>query len=315
MLVSIIIVNWNTRVLLKECLESVVHGIQSVEAEIIVVDNASSDGSLEMVEKEFPQAILIKNSENRGFAAANNQALKAAKGAYVLLLNSDTVVHGDVIAHSVAYMDAKPEVGVMGCRVLNTDGTVQATCSQFPSLLNLALLTSGVWKLPGPSFFDRYQMRRWRREEERDVQVVSGCYMLVRAEALKDVGLLDENFFFFGEETDWCKRFGDAGWALRFAPVGVITHHGGGSAKNLSYRRDLMLSSAIVKLHLKHFGFVSGVAAWSIISCFNISRAAFWAAYGSLSWAPSVRERRKHFALLSRNLLKAWPSDRTYSGD
>ena len=264
-----------------------------------------------MIERFFPLVTLIRNDENRGFAAANNQALRVARGKYVLLLNSDTIVLGDVLNRSVEYMEANPEIGIMGCRVLNTDGTLQPTCSQFPSLLNLILLTSGLWKLPWPAFLDRHQMRRWPRTDERDVEVVSGCYMMVRAAAIKDVGLLDESFFFFGEETDWCRRFGAAGWTLRFAPVGEIIHHGGGSVRKLKYRRDVMLSSAMVQLHLKHGGFIKGFAAWAIVLTFNLSRAAFWSVISTFSRSERARERRNHFVAVVLHSREIWPSGRT----
>ena len=313
MILSIVIVNWNTKDMLCECLSSVQNGLDNTDAEVIVVDNASTDGSQQMVKQSFPDVLLIENQANRGFAAANNQGLPVASGRYILLLNSDTIVLGDVLQRSVEYMETHSDVGVMGCRVLNTDGTLQPTCSQFPSLLNLVLLTSGLWKLPWFDFLDRYQMRRWQRTDERDVDVVSGCYMMVRADAIMEIGQLDEDFFFFGEETDWCRRFQSAGWQLRFAPVGEITHHGGGSVRRLNYQRDLMLSSATVKLHLKHGGLGSAVGAWIIIFGFNFSRAVFWT-LKSLAWHDAnTRGRRNHFLSLIQNHHRIWPSRRTVS--
>jgi GT2 family glycosyltransferase len=261
-----------------------------------------------MVRTEFPAVILIENKINMGFAAANNQAMIVARSQVILLLNSDTVVHGDVLARSVEYIHANSDVGVMGCRVLNTDGTVQATCSQFPTLLNLTLQTLGLSRIPWPPFFDRYQMRRWNRQDEREVDIVSGCYLVARASAIEKVGLLDESFFFFGEETDWCRRFQMAGWKLRFAPVGEITHHGGGSVRKLNYKRDLMLTSATIRLHLKHGGLLSAIYAWSITSIFNLSRAAYWFGRSIFSRERSVRERRDHFAELVINYRCTWPT-------
>jgi len=310
---SIIIVSWNTRKMLRECLESIFDTLGNQEVEVIVVDNASEDGSQQLVSRDFPAAALIRNTVNQGFAAANNQALRIASGKYILLLNSDTIVQGDVIAQSVDYMELNPDVGVMGCRVLNTDGTLQPTCSRFPTLLNLFLLTSGLWKLPWPNFLDRYQMRRWQRRDERDVEIVSGCYMMVRSEAVKEIGLLDESFFFFGEETDWCQRFKEAGWRLRFAPVGEIIHHGGGSVRKLNHERDLMLSSATVKLHLKHGGLAAGLSAWAIIFAFNLSRAVFWTARSCISRKENVRERSLHFLSIVRNFGDVWPTNRTFT--
>lgn len=310
---SIIIINWNTIDLLDDCLSSVFNCLDRFDAEVFVVDNASSDGSQKMVKNRYPKAILIENSENVGFAAANNQAIAIAEGKYVLLLNSDTIVHDDVLQCSVGYMDTHDDVGVMGCRVLNTDGTLQPTCSQFPSLLNLILLTTGLWKLSWPAFFDRYQMRNWERKNEREVDVVSGCYMLVRSEAITQVGILDESFFFFGEETDWCKRFQNAGWKIRFAPVGHITHHGGGSVKKLNFKRDLMLSSATVKLHLKHGGLLHAITAWTILFIFNLTRAVYWLLKSIVNSSETTKERRIHFFMLIKNYYRVWPSDKTFA--
>src|SRR5690625_3304033 len=272
---SIVIVNWNTREMLRDCLASVHENEGERAAEVIVVDNASDDGSAEMVAAEFPQAVLIRNTENRGFAAANNQGFAVARGRHVLLLNSDTILHGDVLARSVAWLDSHPGAGAMGCRVLNTDGSVQLTCSMYPSILNQLLQASGLWKLRRPRFFGRYLMTDWQRDSERTVEVISGCYLLVRARVIEEVGPLDENFFFFGEETDWCRRMRDAGWLLVFAPVGEITHHGSVSVKKLNHRRDVMLTEAKVRLHRKHGGIVPAAVVWLIDGFFIGSRAAF----------------------------------------
>ena len=307
---SIIIVNWNTKGLLADCLQTVVDNLQDLHAEIIVVDNGSTDGSPDMVAQRFPQARLVENTENRGFAAANNQAISLAEGQYILLLNSDTLVHGDVLAKSVEYMQQNPQVAVMGCRVLNSDGSVQLTCSQFPTLLNLFFQTSGLWKLPWPRFFSNYQMPYWQRDDEREVEVVSGCYMLVRASTLPTVGLLDESFFFFGEETDWCHRFKKAGWRLSFAPVGEITHYHSASARKLHYKRDLMLTYALILLQRKHGGAVHAFFAWLILLVFNSTRAALWSLRALWSSNPAVTERRNHFISITRNFHRTWPWNR-----
>ncbi len=306
---SIVIVNWNTREMTADCLRSVFDGLGNLGAEVIVVDNASTDGSAEMVESRFPQAVLIRNTENRGFAAANNQGFAVARGRHVLLLNSDTLVHGAVLPASVAWLDAHADVGAMGCRVLNTDGTVQLTCSMYPSIPNLLLLTSGLAKLSRPAVFGRYAMRGWARDNEREVEVISGCYLLVRRAVIDQVGGLDEAFFFYGEETDWCRRIREAGWRLMFAPVGEITHHGGGTVKSLNHRRDVMLSEAMVRLHRKHGGRGAAVLAFLIILGFNASRAAFWSAV-SLAGRPRALERGRHFRAVLTQSFRTWPQPR-----
>lgn len=159
-----------------------------------LVENASDDGSAEMVEKDFPVARPIRNPENVGFAAANNQAFEVAQGRMVLLLNSDTLVRGDVIAKSIQYLSDNPDVGGMGCRVLNTDETVQYTCAMFPSLLNLFLQFTGLRKLSWPKFFGRYHMTFWQRDSTRSVETISGCYLLVRSEIIETIGPLAKHF-------------------------------------------------------------------------------------------------------------------------
>lgn len=299
---SIIIVNWNTREMLRENLSSVFNNLGALKAEVIVIDNASEDGSPAMIAADFPDAILICNTENRGFAAANNQGFEIARGHNILMLNSDTLVLGDVLTHSCAYLSksSNMSIGAMGCRVLNTDRTVQQTCSMYPSLLNLFLLTSGLGKFKR---FGRYQMSDWARDRERTVEVISGCYLLMRRAALESVGPLDESFFFFGEETDWCARARDAQWVLRFAPVGEIIHHGSVSARKLNHQRDVLLTQALIRLHRKHNGRLSAWSAWLILFSFNASRACFWGLRGLVS--PAAKPRAAHFRAVVRALLSA----------
>lgn len=300
---SIVVISWNTRQMTHDCIRSVFDNLGDCRAEIILVDNASSDGSADMVAADFPDVILIRNDDNRGFAAANNQGFEVASGRHILLLNSDTLVHGDVLAQSVAYLDRHQNVGAMGCRVLNTDGSVQLTCGQFPTLFNLLLQTSGLNKLPWPQFFGRQQMSHWARDTERPVQTISGCYLMLRREVLQHVGPLDEDFFFFGEETDWCRRMHNAGWQLMFAPVGEITHHGSVSARKHNHKRDVMLTSAIVRLHRKHGGPLAAAAAWAIIFGFNASRGIGWSLIAGLTRNDRAKERGHHFRMVVRDSL------------
>ena len=303
---SIVIVNWNTRGLLRDCLESVESHLCSVSAEVIVVDNASTDGSVDMVKRLFPGVRLIANAENRGFAAANNQAFERATGKYVLLLNSDTLVHGDVLSRSILYLDANPKVGMMGCKVLNGDGSTQLTCSQFPTFTNLLIQTLGANRLGG-TFFSRYQMLDWERDDEREVEVVSGCYLMVRSQVIDEIGYLDEAFFCYGEETDWCRRCHEAGWKLKFAPVGTITHFGSGTTSKLNHRRDLMLSEGTVRLHLKHNGPVSAAMVWMLLLIFNCSRSVFWTLRTFMDSSADISSRAQHFRNVVRQFNRTWP--------
>lgn len=227
---SIIIVNWNTRHLLRDCLKSVYEQRGNIKFEVIVVDNASTDNSVEMVRSEFPEVIALCNATNRGFAVANNHGIKIACGRYVLLLNSDTIVCDAAVEKIVQYADKHLEAAVVGCQVWENSDTIQITCFRFPSVVNLLLSASGLAKIfEHNRFLGREWMRWWGRDSERQVDVVSGMFMLVRREAIEEVGVMDEAFFMYFEDTDWCYRFMKAGWKVLFWPGAKIIHVGGGS--------------------------------------------------------------------------------------
>lgn len=303
---SIVIINWNTRDMLRDCLASVFAGLGSLKAEVIVVDNASTDGSAALVLEQFPQVRLLSNVQNRGFAAANNQGFAMARGRNVLLLNSDCLILGAVLPAMVDWMDHHPAAGVMGPRVLNADGSMQVSATGFPTLGRLLAQTLGLTRFRA---FDGYRMRHWNRRDERRVEVISGCCLLVRKHALDHVGPLDENFFFYGEETDWCRRFADAGWEVVFAPVGEVIHLGGGSVRKLNHRRDVMLTEGTVRLHRKHGGLLAGLACYALLFGFNLSRAVAWAVASPVI-GPPARDRSRHFRGVVADFAKAWPGAR-----
>lgn len=300
----VVIVNWNTVDLLGRCLHSLFL-TPELNLRVVVIDNGSTDGSPDMVERDFPEVELIRNDDNRGFAAANNQAITDGSERYVLLLNSDTEILGDALGASLRYMDQKPEVGVMGCRVLNPDGTLQPTCFSYPSLTNVFLMSSGLHRLPWPRILGRGRLEHWDRDDERDVEVVTGCFLLARRDAVDQVGPLDENFFFFGEETDWCHRFARHGWGVRFAPVGEIVHVGGGSTDRFDVRRDLLLDQALVRLHRKHGGFLSATLVYTMLGLFHTSRALFWSSLGALVRKDGRLRGAHHRSVLGR-FREAW---------
>jgi len=275
--VSIIIVNWNTRDILRNCLLSIYEQTKEIYFEVIVVDNASTDGSVEMVKKDFPQVILIENTENRGFAAANNQSIAVAKGRYVLLLNSDTLILDKAIFKTVMSADANPKAAVVGCRVLNPDRTLQPTCFMFPSLLNMFLSSTYLFKLfPKSKFFGREQMSWWNRNDTREVDVVTGCFMLVRRMAIEQTGLMDEQFFFYGEETDWCYRFRQGGWKVLFIPDAEIVHLGGQSSKQMASQMALQLRGSILQFMHKHHSSLEYSIACILVWLFFTIRVPWW---------------------------------------
>jgi GT2 family glycosyltransferase len=300
---SVVIVNWNTRELLRDCLTSLVAASGGIAVEVLVVDNASSDGSGAMVQAMFPTVCLIESPRNIGFAAGNNLALRQVSGRHVLLLNSDTLVRGDVLRNAVVWLDGHPEAGVMGPLVKNADGSLQPSCSSFPSLRNLMLQLLGVTRI---ARFDRYRLTGWDRSAARRVDVVSGAAMFVRRAAMEEVGLLDEAFFFYGEETDWCHRFARAGWQVVFVPLPAVTHFGGGSVRALNHRRDVLLTEGTTRLHRKHGGIAAGLACFAILAAHNASRALFWSVPAALA-RHGARARATHFARVVADLPRAWP--------
>jgi len=275
--VSIIIVNWNTQDILRNCLQSIYEQAGGVHFEVIVIDNASTDGSAEMVMTKFPQVVLIENSGNRGFATANNQGLAIAGGRYVLLLNSDTVVLDSAISKIVSFADAHPEAAVVGCRVLNPNKTLQPTCFMFPSILNMLLSSTYLYKLfPKSRFFGRERMTWWDRNDIREVDVVTGCFMLVRQKAIEQVGIMDERFFIYGEETDWCCRFKKAGWAVMFTPSAEIIHFGGASTARMGNNMTLQLRGGILQFIVKHHSRSVYMLACILTGAFFAVRIPFW---------------------------------------
>lgn len=274
---SIIIVNWNTQDILRDCLRSIYEQCGEIDLEVIVIDNASTDGSVEMVKKDFPQVTLIENSKNRGFAAANNQGIDISKGRYVLLLNSDTVVLDNAIAKTAAFADSHPKAAIVGCRVLNPDQTLQPTCFMFPSILNMLLSSTYLYKLfPKSKFFGRERMTWWDRNDIREVDVVTGCFMLVRQEAIEQVGTMDEQFFMYGEETDWCYRFKQAGWKVMFTPACEIIHLGGQSSRQQRSKMMLQLRGSILLFIKKHNSFLTYALACLLVALFFFLRVPYW---------------------------------------
>jgi GT2 family glycosyltransferase len=224
---SVVIVNWNTKDFLLRCLESVRQTVKGMEVEVFVVDNGSTDGSGGAVKERFPEIGLIENEMNLGFARGNNQALSRAAGKYLFLLNSDTQVKKGAIERLVSFMNAHPEVGMVGGQLLNSDGSKQNSIANFPSLatelLNKNLLR---WLFPG-----RFPGKERDYPEPVEVDSVIGAGMMVRRDAIEQVGLLDEDYFLFLEETDWCYRMKKGGYKIYHVPQAEIYHFQGRSAE------------------------------------------------------------------------------------
>lgn len=260
MLLSIIVVNWNTRARLAECLTSVLEAQDSLlesKSELIVIDNASTDGSVELVREQFPWVNLVINKQNLGFARASNQGIAASSGKYLLLLNSDTVVHPDAFAVMVSFLEGNPNAGACGPRLLNTDGSLQLGC--------LPMLTPEreFWRL---LYLDRlwpratYPLSRLDDDEIFRVEVVNGACMMVRRQAIDEVGLLDERYYMYTEEVDYCYRLARSGWQLWYVPAATVTHHGQSSTSQQAELSYLQLYGSKVQFYRKIGG--KSYACW-----------------------------------------------------
>ncbi|HEX2924245.1 MAG TPA: glycosyltransferase family 2 protein [Chloroflexota bacterium] len=237
--ISAVVVNWNTRDLLRRCLLSLYAsaGVDN-SLEVLVVDNGSTDGSPELVRSEFPQAILIANKDNLGFARANNQAMSKASGDYLLLANTDTEMVGAAVEEMVHYAEQHPQVAVVGPQLLNSDGTIQSSRRSFPTAAT-AFLESTVlqrWFASHPAVQHYYLLER-PDDETQEVGWLVGACLLVRAEACRQVGPMDEGYFMYSEEMDWCRRFSDAGWKIVYLPTAKVVHHEGQSSGRDIYHR------------------------------------------------------------------------------
>ncbi len=254
--VSIIIVNWNTQELLLRCLEHVYDTTRQVAFEVFVVDNASSDGSVAAVRSRFPEVQLIENNENVGFARANNQAMAVVRGRFLLLLNTDAFLHPAAVKTLVAHMDAYPDTGAAGCRLFYEDGTLQRSCSAFPTVLTE--LWQGLWLdrlFPRHPLFGSYMMTYWNLDDLREVDAVLGACMIIRPSALKQVGPFNEQYFMYSEEIDLCYRLKQGGWKIRFVPTATATHIWGGSARQVHPAKTfLRLYESRVQFFRSHYG-------------------------------------------------------------
>ncbi len=253
--ISIIIVSWNARGYLRDCLNSICQTGGGLVREVIVVDNASSDGSPEMVAADFPEVNLIRSATNLGFARANNLGIKAAKGDYLALVNSDVVVHAGCFPQLIKFMESHPQAGLIGPHVLGRDGKLQRTCRRLPSVWSTVCESFGLdTAFANHAAFSGREMRHWKQDQTAEVEVLSGCFWLARRTAVERVGGLDERFFFYAEDVDWCKRFRDARWQTWYVNEATATHFGGGSSSNAPARYCVEMLRANLTYWKKYHG-------------------------------------------------------------
>ncbi|MFH1008586.1 MAG: glycosyltransferase [Candidatus Latescibacterota bacterium] len=239
---SVVILNYNVKSFLEQAIRSTLAAMEGIDGELFVVDNASTDGSVEMVRDGFPQVTLIANTENVGFARGNNIALRKCQGRHILLLNPDTVVHRDSLRVMVDFMDQHPEAGAAGCKILNPDGTLQLACRRgFPTPGVAFFKIVGLSRLfPRSRLFGRYNLTYLDPEQTTEVDAISGSFMMVRREVLERVGLLDETYFMYGEDLDWFYRIRLAGYKIFYVPATEIVHFKGESSKRVPKTKHLV---------------------------------------------------------------------------
>lgn len=252
---SVIIVNYNTKDLLKQTIQSVIDNTKDIEYEIFVTDNASSDGSVEMLKKEYTQVKLIESKDNLGFPKGNNIAIKRASGKYILLLNSDTKVIGNCLQNCVKYMDEHSHIGALGCKVELPSGKLDHACKRgFPtpeaSLYYLLKLNK---LFPEKKKFGKYTMSYVKDDEVAPVDSIMGAFMMIPKKVVDEVGMLDEEFFMYGEDIDWCFRIQKAGYEILYYPVEKIIHYKGSSSKKKRAKTTYEFHRAMILFYNKHY--------------------------------------------------------------
>lgn len=309
--ISVIIVSWNASGYLEKCLESLSGGIVR-NHEVIVVDNNSSDGSPTMVMNKFPWVKLIQTGENLGFSKGNNIGVKSSRGKYVALINSDALALPGCLDALSQFLDDHPDVGMVGPRVMNGDRSQQSSCRRFPTLWNNACEVFLLNRLfPRIKFFAGEHMFYFSYDCTCEVEVLVGCFILARRKAINEFGLLDEDFFFYGEDIDWSRRCWQAGWKVMFYPGAEAIHFRGGSSKNNRPRFAVMQHTARLQLWAKHYPriAVEGLMVLLAIGC------GFRLAFAGLIFALRLH-RWKDPAVLSQIqvacLKNLWAIRRSY---
>ncbi len=275
---SISIVHHQGLQMLRDCLRSIFENADDLQFEVIVVDNVSTDGAVEMMANEFPQVRVIRNTERHGFGHNQNTGIEACSGEYIFVYNDDTLLHKNALTILCRFLDENPKVGLVGPKLVNADGSLQMSCYKFPAPLRYVwenLLLSAAF--PDSTIFGDY--RKWQHDTVREVDFVIGAAMLVRKTVVDQVGLFDERFFMYSEETDWQMRIKEAGWQIMLCPESVVTHLGGQSSEDAKDKQFCEFNRSSVKLIYKHYGMLGSfvqrvsmifgalirISVWSIV--------------------------------------------------
>ncbi len=248
--IAIAVINYNTKEHLKQCLESIIE--QGEKADIYVVDNASIDGSQEMIKKEFPEIKLIENRKNLGYSRAANLVLKKIKEGYIFILNSDTKLESGCLLKLSNFMEKEDSVGSCGPKIINTDGTIQDSRRHFPSFIDATFHAFIGNLFPGNPFSRRYKMMDADHEKSYLVDWVSGAAIFIRAKAAQDIGYFDERYFMFVEDTDFCYRLWQKRWKVYYFPDAIVVHHIGKSTSQKPIKNIIEHQKSIWRFYLKH---------------------------------------------------------------
>lgn len=306
--ISVVIVSWNARSFLEECLESLEQP-SKCSLEVIVVDNASSDGSPEMVAARFPSVVLIQTGANLGFSKGNNVGIRRSRGKYLALINSDARVLPGCLDRLAEFLDEHEDVGMVGPRVMYGDMTLQSSCRRFPGVWNNFCEVFRLNKIfPSSEYFAGEHMFYFGYNRTREVEVLVGCFILARRSAVEQFGLLDEDFWMYGEDLDWSRRCRNAGWKVIFYPDAEAVHHCGGSSANDPDRFLQAQQKARVLLWKKHHTPLKRLALISLASIHFGMRLA--RSIMTLAIQPASRSRNlERLALEVRCLKELWKSD------
>jgi N-acetylglucosaminyl-diphospho-decaprenol L-rhamnosyltransferase len=289
---SIIIVSWNVADLLRACLDSIIKTPTTLSYEIVVVDSASRDQTVATIQADYPQVILLAQAENLGFTKCNNIGLKAAQGRHIILLNPDTEVIGDALGTMVAYLDAHTDVGIVGPQTLNTDGSYQSTKRHFPTLLISLFESTWLQRFSPKGLMDRFYAAEVANDATGDVDWVQGSALMARREVYEQIGGLDEGFFMFSEELDWCKRTKDAGWRVVYVGDAKITHHGGKSTDQIAAQKHIYFHGSKLRYFRKHHGWIVAQTLRVILLLNYVWQIAIEGTKGLLGHKRALRQER-----------------------
>jgi GT2 family glycosyltransferase len=279
--ISVVVVGWNARHYLELLLDSLRKYPPRRSTEVFIVDNASSDGTVEMIESRYPEVKLIKSPVNLGFTKGNNVAIREARGRYIALVNPDVILFEGCLDNLADYLDKNPKVGNVGPRVLNADLTLQSNCRRFPTLWNNFCSAFGLaTKFKNSEFFAGEHMYYFAHDRVRPVDVIVGCFFVVRRECFEEVGLLDENIFIYAEEVDWCLRARKKGWPTMFCPDAEAIHDRGKITAKFPMRFAVTQQRSIIYFWKKHHGFWGVLGIRAIMFAHHLVRYMFAIASG-----------------------------------